>query len=132
MDLGTGAVVALAGSAVSRTVSGFIPFGGTSPIANFAKGTLVAIGIRVFGEKLIGRENARIAAIGAMMTPTRDLVVSFVPQVGPYLGTYAGVLAMPTFPGTRGLAAYAQNGLSEQDSNDDEQGMAAYPQEVWQ
>lgn len=136
MDLGTGAVVALAGGAVSRMASTLIPFGGVSPLANFAKGTLVAIGIRVFGEKLIGRENARIAAIGALMAPTRDLVVSFVPDASRFLGAYAtGVMAMPTFPGTRGIgtyAAYAANGLSEQDSNDDEQGMAAYPQEVWQ
>lgn len=134
MDLGTGAVVVLAGGAAGRTVSSLIPFGGVTPLAQFAKGALVAIGIKMFAPRLIGKPFADLAAIGAMIGPTKDLVISILPQAAGFLGAYGNVMALPTWPGQRSIgayAAYAAGNGSEQDSNDDESGMGAYTQEVW-
>lgn len=110
-DLGTASVAALVGSAVGRTVGNLIPFGG-SPVMNFAKGAAIAIAIRTFGERLVGREMARFAAVGAMLGPVKDLVVSFVPQAETFLGRSDGVMYMPGFPSNYAPSLRAYSGDS--------------------
>jgi hypothetical protein len=106
-DLFLGAGVALVGAAAGRTISNVIPFGQGDPIMGFVKGVAVAIGIRVLGPKVgLKPEWAKLAAIGAMMGPTKDLIVSFVPQAGSFLG--AGPMLLPRFPrAPAGLHAYS-------------------------
>jgi hypothetical protein len=106
-DLGTGALAALAGAAAGRTVSSLIPFGGTDPIMNFVKGAVVAIGIRMVAPKVgLNARLADLASIGAIMGPTKDLVVSFVPQASAFLGE--GPMAMPRMiRQPRRLASYS-------------------------
>jgi hypothetical protein len=101
--------VALLGMAAGRTISNMIPIGGTDPIMKFAKGTVVAIGIRMLGEKVMGRDLARIAAIGAMIGPTRELVVGYFPTASTFLGGYAGggVMALPRIPARQTISAYS-------------------------
>lgn len=112
MDLAKSAGVGLLGMAAGRTVSNMIPFGGTDPLMNFAKGTAVAIGIRVFGEKVLGRDMARMAAVGAMLGPTKDLVTHFLPSASTFLGAGSGyaVMSMPRIPVARTISSYAGSG----------------------
>jgi hypothetical protein len=112
-DLATASVAALVGGAVGRTTANLIPFGG-SPVIDFAKGAAIAIAIRTFGEKLVGREMARFAAVGAMIGPVKNLVISFVPQAQAFLGAHDGVMYMPGFPPSHApsLRAYSGDSVS--------------------
>lgn len=131
-DLATSSVAALAGAAVGRTVSNLIPFGG-SPVVNFAKGAAVAIAIRTFGERLIGREAARFAAVGAMLAPVKDLIVSFVPQAETFLGRSDQVMYLPAFPPAYApsLRAYAGEAVGSdviaEDTGSSGYGMSGIP-----
>lgn len=129
-DLGIGAGVGLLGMAAGRTISNMIPFGQGDPIMGFAKSTAVAIGIRIFGAKVLGNDLARIAAIGAMLNPTKDLLISFVPQAQQFLGASTGVMYLPSFPTSRSIASYA--GASGGEVSDGEE-LGSYANgEVWQ
>ena len=110
--------VALLGMAAGRTISNLIPIGGTSPLVKFAKGTIVAIGIRMLGEKVIGRDLARVAAIGAMLVPTQQLVIGYFPDASTFLSGYAqgGVMALPRIPARQTIAAYS-GGMAGFDGN---------------
>ena len=100
--------VALLGMAAGRTISNMIPIGGTSPLVKFAKGTVVAIGIRMLGEKVVGKDLARVAAIGAMLLPTKDLIVGYFPTASTFLGGYAGgVMALPRIPARQTISSYS-------------------------
>ena len=117
---------ALIGAAVGRTVTGMIPIGdATNPIVNFAKGTLVAIGIRTFGARVIGKEAASFAAVGAMLGPTKDLIVSFVPQAGQFLGEGSDVMYLPSIPAGR-MAAYSGEVTGADVMDDTGSGMGSY------
>lgn len=110
--------VALLGMAAGRTISNLIPFGGTSPLVKFAKGTVVAIGIRMLGEKVIGRDLARIAALGAMLAPTRELVIGYFPTASTFLGAYdgGGVMMLPRIPARATISSYS-GGMGGYDGN---------------
>jgi hypothetical protein len=81
----TGAV--LVGGAVGRVASNVLPSFG-NPIADAAKGFAIAIGVRMFGGKLVGNDMARLAAAGAAQVPLKNLIVGFVPQAATFLGDY--------------------------------------------
>lgn len=108
--IGAGAV--LGGMAAGRFVSSMIPLNASNaaqqPLYDFAKGVLVSIGVRMLGRKVIGRKYADLAAIGVLVGPSRNLILSYVPGASPFLGN--GVMAMPRFTsGGRlpsGTAAY--------------------------
>jgi hypothetical protein len=106
-DLMLGAGAALVGAAAGRAVGNLIPFGQSDPVMGFVKGVAVAIGIRMVGPKVgLSPRLAELAAVGAIMGPTKDLIVSFVPQAGQFLG--AGPMAFPRPIYTpRRLAAYS-------------------------
>jgi hypothetical protein len=124
------AVAVMAGQALGRTVTNLIPFGGNTPVINAGKGLLVAIGIKKFGSKVVSKDLADMLAIGALLGPLKDLIVSVAPQAGAFL---SGGFAMPrmigsyaAYPTVRGGAAegvdtYAQGG----------EGLGAYA-EPWQ
>lgn len=126
IDLLKSSGFALAGAAVGRTVSGLIPIGSpTDPIINFAKNTVVAIAIRTFGARVIGQEAAKMAAVGAMLGPTKDLIVGFVPQAESFLGRSDAVMYLPRIPAGR-MSSYAGADPAEIDS-----GMGSYSGEAW-
>lgn len=121
MDLVKSSGAALVGAAVGRTVSNFIPVSG-GPVVNFAKSTAVAIAIRVFGGKFVGQEVARFAAVGAMLGPLKDLIVSFAPQAAPFLSG-DGVMYLPSIPaGMPQFSAYAEGS----EGSYEDAGMGAY------
>lgn len=124
-DLAIGAGAGLAGMAIGKTVSGMIPINSTNPqtqpIFDFAKGVVVAVGIQMIGKRFVGRDLARIAAIGALLNPTKNLVTSYAPSLSPYLGDAMFLPAFATPP--RRLSAYAGTGMQAYPNT----GMAAYP-----
>lgn len=81
----TGAV--LVGGAVGRVASNLIPAFG-NPLADAAKGFAIAIGIRMFGGRIVGPDMARVAAAGAAQVPLKNLIVGFMPQAASFLGDY--------------------------------------------
>lgn len=127
MDLAQASGVALVGAAAGRTVSNLIPLGSpTDPIMSFAKGAVAAIAIRTLGERFLGREMARFAAVGAMLGPTKDLIVAFVPQAETFLGRSDQVTYLPAMT-HRGIAAYSNGGMDVYgDGAGAEETLAAY------
>jgi len=98
---------ALVGGAAGRMASNLIPIGG-SPIVNFAKGVIVAVGIKKLGSRFLGNELATYAAVGAMLGPTKDLITSFVPGATGFLGASNGAMYFPPpIYSNAGLAAYS-------------------------
>lgn len=128
LDLAQASGAALVGSAIGRTVSGVIPLGDpANPITNFAKGSLIAIGIRTLGAQVVGDRMALFAAIGAMLGPTKNLIISFAPQAEQFLGARDDVMYLPSFPGGRQIASYADDGYSEAEVVEDG-GLGSYAQ----
>lgn len=121
----TGAV--LVGRGAGRFIGNMIPVGG-SPIIDFAKNTLVAIGIKRFGKRFVGDRVAGLAAIGAMLNPVSDLVNAYFPAAGALLSGH--VMAMPSFPGAAPLHAYSGDSAEVME----DESLAAYAGggEVWQ
>lgn len=107
-ELGTQTVAALAGAGVGGQVAAMIPFTdapGNLPIVEWLKNAGLAIGLKLFGGKVLPRHLVDAAALGMMFNPTRRLIVAAVPQAGGFLGD---VMALPSFPGAyRQVAAYA-------------------------
>lgn len=98
---------ALVGGAAGRMLSNLIPIGG-SPIVNFAKGVVVAVAIKKLGSRFLGNDLATYAAVGAMLGPTKDLITSFAPGAGAFLGASNGALYFPPpIYSNAGLAAYS-------------------------
>jgi len=96
LDLVKMSGAALAGGALGKTITKLIPFGDpTNPLLNFGKGAAVAIGIRVLSQKVVGRDMARFAAVGAMMGPLKDLIVAYAPGASAYLGASDAPMFFP-------------------------------------
>jgi len=87
IQIGKDTAAVLAGGAAGRTIGGMLPSFG-NPVAEAAKGILIAIAIRMAASRFLGADVARFAAAGAMQVPLKNLVVGFVPQVAPFLGDY--------------------------------------------
>lgn len=87
IQTGKDSAAVLVGSAAGRTIGNMLPSFG-NPVADAAKGVLVAIGVRMIASRFLGSDVARFAAAGAMQTPLKDLITGFVPQAGAFLGSY--------------------------------------------
>ena len=115
------ASMVVVGGAAAKTISGFIPFGG-SPLIDLAKGLVVAIGLRKVGNKFLGGDKARFLAAGALAAPLKDVIIGYVPGAASYLGedmgayssmaAYSGVAGyVPgtgSFEETAGMSSYSE------------------------
>jgi hypothetical protein len=86
----------LVGGAVARTVSGLLPLP-KDGIAGAASGLAVALGVGIAAQKVVSADTARFVMAGAMQVPIKNLITSFVPQAGAFLGDYdnIGAYALP-------------------------------------
>lgn len=82
------AVATLGGGAAARIVSGFVPLPDTG-ITGVAKGLAVAVGISIAARRFLGGDRARFVTAGAMQVPIKNLITTFLPQAGAYLGDYS-------------------------------------------
>jgi len=87
----------LAGGAVARVVTGFVPLP-KDGLAGVAVGLGVALGVGVAARKFTRGDTARFIMAGAMQVPIKSLITTFVPQAGAYLGDYdsMGTYALPS------------------------------------
>lgn len=133
MELGKQTVAVLAGRALGRTVSGMIPFGGTSPLMSAGKGVAVALVIKMFARKVVSADLADALAVGALMGPVTDLVSTYTPTLSPFLS--GGPIGMPTFPamGTYAprVGSYPKLAGASADQSDDGIYVGSYAQEPW-
>lgn len=102
------AVATLGGGAAARVVSNFIPLG-EAGMMGVAKGVLVALGVGYGARRFLSHDTARFVTAGAMQVPIKNLITSFVPQAGAYLGDYDQISAYQAdvegyLPGTGSLA----------------------------
>ncbi len=106
------AVATLGGGAAARIVTGFVPLPDAG-IMGVAKGALVAVGIGVASRRFLSSDTARFVTAGAMQVPIKNLITTFLPQAGAYLGDES----YPSFNGAEGddMGAYLSGGESPAD-----------------
>lgn len=87
----------LVGGALARTVGGFVPLP-KDGIAGAASGLAVALGVGYAARKVVSADTARFITAGAMQVPIKNLITTFVPQAGAFLGDYdnIGAYALPS------------------------------------
>ena len=86
----------LVGGAVARTASGLLPLP-KDGIAGVAAGIGVALLVGMGARKVVSADTARFITAGAMQVPIKNLITTFVPQAGAFLGDYdsVGAYALP-------------------------------------
>ena len=86
----------LVGGALARTVGGFVPLP-KDGLAGAASGLAVALGVGFAARKVVSSDTARFITAGAMQVPIKNLITTFVPQAGAFLGDYdnIGAYALP-------------------------------------
>ena len=112
----------LAGGAVARVAGGFIPLPNTG-LTGVAVGVGVAIGVGMVANKVVSQDTARFVVAGAMQVPLKNLITTFVPGAGAYLGDYDNVGAYEI--GGSGVGDYLNPGDNTGEVEDLE-GVGAY------
>lgn len=86
----------LVGGAVARMATGLVPLP-KDGIAGAASGLAVALGVGIAARKIVSSDTARFITAGAMQVPIKNLITTFVPQAGAFLGDYdnVGTYALP-------------------------------------
>jgi len=92
------ALATLGGGAAARIVSNVVPLGNDG-IMGAGKGLLVALGVGFGARKFLSADTARFVTAGAMQVPLKNLITSFVPQAGAYLGDYDSIGAYEAMQG---------------------------------
>jgi hypothetical protein len=83
-------IATLGGGAAARIASGFIPLADAG-IIGAAKGVGVAVVLGMVSRKFLSSDTARFVTAGAMQVPIKNLITSFMPAAGAYLGDYDNV-----------------------------------------
>lgn len=80
----------LVGGAAARTASGLLPLPSTG-LAGVASGLAVAAAVRFAAQKVVSYDTARFIGAGAMQVPIKNLITTFIPQAGAFLGDYDSI-----------------------------------------
>lgn len=107
----------LVGGAVARVVSGFVPLP-KDGIAGVAVGLGVALGVGMAARKVVSHDTARFITAGAMQVPIKNLITTFVPQAGAFLGDYDSVGSYQ-LPASGGVGDYLNPGMYGTPSDSD-------------
>lgn len=87
----------LVGGAVARMANGLLPLP-KDGVAGVASSLAVALGVGLAARRVVSHDTARFITAGAMQVPIKNLITTFVPQAGAFLGDYdsVGAYALPT------------------------------------
>lgn len=105
----------LVGGAVARMATGMLPLP-KEGIAGAASGLAVALGVGFAARKVVSHDTARFITAGAMQVPIKNLITSFVPQAGAFLGDYDNIGAYQVQGGDMGN--YLSPGMYGYDQQD--------------
>lgn len=114
----------LAGGAAARVVSGMLPLP-KEGLAGTASSLAVALAVGMVARKVVSHDTARFLTAGAMQVPVKNLITTFLPGAGAYLGDYDNVGAYAVNGG--GVGNYLSPGMYGQPSQQ-EDAFAAYEQ----
>jgi hypothetical protein len=112
----------LAGGAAARMATGLLPLP-KDGIAGAAAGLAVALGVGMVARKVVSNDTARFITAGAMQVPIKNLITTFVPQAGAFLGDYdnVGTYALPA-----GVGDYLNPGNMYSSPSDSEVEVGVY------
>lgn len=99
----------LVGGAVARIATGFLPLPKTG-VMGAASGLAVALGVGIAARRFVSHDTARFLTAGAMQVPIKNLITSFVPQAGAFLGDYDNISAY-ALPSGDGMGNYLSPGM---------------------
>lgn len=103
----------LLGGALARFGTGMLPLP-KEGLAGVASGFAVAVVVGLGARQVVSADVARFVTAGAMQVPIKNLITTFIPQAGAFLGDYDNIGAYMIAP-PEGVSDYLQSG-----------GMAAY------
>lgn len=114
MDAGA----ALVGGAAGRIVTGMLPLP-KEGLAGVASSLAVALGVGFAARKVVSADTARFITAGAMQVPIKNLITTFVPQAGAFLGDYDNI-GTYALPGENQMGNYLSPGMyGYQQENED-------------
>ena len=111
----------LVGGAAGRMVTGLLPLP-KDGIAGVASSLAVALAVGVAARKVVGSDTARFITAGAMQVPIKNLITTFVPQAGAFLGDYDSVGSY-ALPNGNGMGNYLTPGMYAYENEDVEIGV---------
>lgn len=98
----------LVGGAVARIASGMLPLP-KEGLTGVAVGLGVAVGVGMAARRVVSADTARFITAGAMQVPIKNLITTFLPQAGAFLGDYDNIGAYEIGNGN-GMGDYLQSG----------------------
>lgn len=99
----------LVGGALGRMATGALPLP-KDGIAGVASSLAVALGVGFAARKVVSADTARFITAGAMQVPIKNLITTFVPQAGAFLGDYDNIGAY-ALPNGDGMGNYLSPGM---------------------
>jgi hypothetical protein len=113
----------LVGGAIGRMATGALPLP-KDGLAGVAASLAVALGVGFAARKVVSADTARFITAGAMQVPIKNLITSFVPQAGAFLGDYDSIGAYAlNGEGMGNYLAPGMYGYQQQDTDDVEIGV---------
>jgi hypothetical protein len=112
----------LAGGAAARVVSGMLPLP-KDGLAGAASSLAVALAVGMAARKFVSADTARFLTAGAMQVPVKNLITTFLPGAGAFLGDYD---TMGAYQLGNGVGNYLSPGMYGQPETED--AFAAYEQ----
>lgn len=98
----------LAGGAAARVVSGMLPLP-KDGLAGTASSLAVALAVGMVARKVVSHDTARFLTAGAMQVPVKNLITTFLPGAGAYLGDYDNIGTYAV--GAGGVGNYLSPGM---------------------
>jgi len=114
----------LVGGAVARSVSGLVPLP-KDGLGGVASGLAVALAVGFGARKVVSSDTARFITAGAMQVPIKNLITTFVPGAGAFLGDYDNIGAY-ALPAQAGVGDYLNPGGMYGYQDDVSESMGAY------
>jgi hypothetical protein len=99
----------LVGGAVGRIAAGFVPVQQTG-LTGVAVQLGVAVAVGFVSRNFVAADTARFITAGAMQVPIKNLITTFVPQAGAFLGDYDNI-ASYEIGGGNGMGNYLSPGM---------------------